>query len=81
MVVKEMVSGNVYIIQIMNNITGSSLGTMPHTESLADVPLADGQEQHNNEDEVSDQSKSTNWWDTLGLLSKNKEEKPTDLDM
>ena len=81
MVVKEIVSENVYTIQITKNITGSSLGTMPPTESLVDVPLADGQEQHNNEDEVSDQSKSTNWWDTMGLLSKHKEEKPTDLDM
>ena len=82
MVVKEMVSGNVYTIQIMPNITGSSLGTMPPTESLGDIPLADGQEQHNNdEDEVSDQSKSNNWWDALGLLTKSKEEKPTELDM
>ena len=82
MVVKEMVSGNVYTIQIMPNITGSSLGTMPPTESLGDIPLADGQEQHNNdEDEVSDQSKSNNWWDALGLLTKSKEEKPTEFDM
>ena len=79
MVVKEMVSGNVYTIQIMPNITGSSLGTMPPTESLGDIPLADGQEQHNNnEDEVSDQSKSNNWWDALGLLTKSKEAKPTE---
>ena len=73
MVVKEMVSGNVYIIQIMH-ITGSSLETMPSTESTEDVPLVDKQEQHNsNEDEVSDQSK-TNRWDALGLKPKNKEE-------
>ena len=82
MVVKEMVSGNVYTIQIMHNITGSSLGTMPPIESLGDVPLADGQEQHNNnEDQVSDQSKSNNWRDALEFLTTNKEENPIELDM
>ena len=74
MVVKEMVSGNVHTIQIMHNITDSSLETMPPAKSMEDVPLVDKQEQHNNnEDEVSDQSK-TNSWDALGLLPKNKEE-------
>ena len=82
MVVKKIVSENAYTIQIIHNITGSSLGTMPPTELLADVPLANGQEQHNNsEGDVSDQSKSNNWCDALVSLTKNKEEKPTELDM
>ena len=76
MVVKKIVSGNAYTIQIMYNIiniTGFSLGTMPPTGLLADVPLANGQEQHNNsEGDVSDQSKSNNWCDTLLSLTKNK---------
>ena len=73
MVVKEMVSGNVYSIEVMNTITGSSLGKMPPTDSLVDVPLAEEQEQHNKEYEVTDQGKSTNWWDALGLLNKNND--------
>ena len=82
MVVKKIVSENAYTIQIIHNITGSSLGTMPPTELLADVPLANGQEQYNNsEDNVSDQSKSNNWCDALVLSTKNKEEKSTELDM
>ena len=75
MVVKKIVSRNPYTIQIMHtsNITGSSLGTMPPTELLADVPLANGQEQDNNsEGDVSDQSKSNNWCDALVLLTKTK---------
>ena len=46
---------------------------MPPTEF---VPLANGQEQHNNnEGDVSDQSKLNNWLDALVLFAKNKEEK------
>ena len=76
MVVKKIVSGNAYTIQIMHNITGSSLGTMPPTKLLADVSLANGQEQHNNnQGDVSDESKSNNWLDALVLFAKNKEEK------
>ena len=44
----------------MSNITGSSLRTIPPTESLEDIPPADGQEQHNNdEDEVSERAAAT----------------------
>ena len=49
---------------------------MQPTELLADVPLANGQEQHNNnEGDVSDQSKLNSWLNALVLFAKNKEEK------